>query len=221
MIADGDRIGVGLSGGRDSLTLMQMLDERRAWVPVRYELIALYIDPGFEDGFGPDLKDYCREKGYSLRVEYTDHGIVGHSPENRENPCFLCSRLRRKRLFDLAGELGCCKLALGHCRDDIIETLFINMCYAGEISTMVPAQEIFGGRLTVIRPLAFVDKELIHRYAEENGFPVFENPCPTAKISKRKEINTLLGSLYSSNKKIKGNLFRAMSRVKTDYLLKP
>lgn len=221
MISDGDRIGVGLSGGRDSLAMMDILNERRGRVPIRYELIALFVDPGFEGGFGPSLESYCREKGYRLRVEYTNHGIVAHGPENRENPCFLCSRLRRKRLFEMADHAGCSKLALGHCKDDIIETLFINMCYAGEISTMVPAQEMFGGRFTVIRPLAFVDKERIHRFAEEKGFPMFENPCPTAKVSKRREINTLLNTLYRSNEKIKGNLFRAMSRVKPDYLLKP
>jgi len=221
MIGDGDRIALGLSGGKDSLTLLEVLAERRERVPIKYDLIAMYIDPGFDGSFREPLTDYCDAKGYPLRVEITTHGVISHGPENRENPCFLCSRLRRKRLFELADEMGCNKLALGHCKDDIIETLFINMCYAGEISTMVPAQRMFKDRFTVIRPLAFVEERTIRRFALEQSLPVFENPCPTAKTSKRQEIKALLHQLYQSNRKIKGNIFRSMSHVKTDYLLKP
>ena len=221
MISDGDRIAVGLSGGKDSLTLMEVLTERKARVPINYKLIALYIDPGFEGSFSEPLEMFCKKKGYPLRIDYTDHGLLGHSPENLENPCFLCSRLRRKRLFELADALGCNKLALGHNKDDIIETLFLNMCYAGEISTMVPAQSMFQEKFTVIRPLAFADEEMIRRFITEKRFPEFINPCPTATASKRQEIKTLLNQLYRSNKKVKGNIFRAMSHVKPEYLLKP
>ncbi|MFC1886120.1 ATP-binding protein [Thermodesulfobacteriota bacterium] len=220
MISDGDRMVVGLSGGKDSLTLLWILSERLARIPIHYDLFPVYIDPGFEKSFGKRLTTYCDQTGYNLRVEYTNYGIVGHSPQNRENPCFLCSRLRRKRLFEIAEELGCNKLALGHHKDDIIETLFLNMCYAGEISTMVPSQDFFQGRFTVIRPLSFVDEETIQRFAGESDFPEFVNPCPTGKTSKRNEVKMLLKQLYRSNRKIKGNIFRAMSHVKPDYLLK-
>lgn len=220
MIRDGDRIVVGVSGGKDSLTLAWMLKERQARVPIRYELFPVFIDPGFRGSFGRPLQKYCDSIGLSLRVEYTDFGIVGHGPENRENPCFLCSRLRRKRLFEVAAELNCRKLALGHNRDDIIETLFLNMCYAGEISTMQPSQSFFRGRYTVIRPLAFADEGVIRRFAREQEFPEFVNPCPSAGNSKRQEIKTLLNQLYSTNRKIKGNIFRSMSHVNADYLLK-
>ncbi|MBW1840966.1 MAG: tRNA 2-thiocytidine(32) synthetase TtcA [Deltaproteobacteria bacterium] len=220
MISDGDRILVGLSGGKDSLTLMWVLEERRHRIPINYELFAAYVDPGFDGGFGEQLAEYCDEAGFDLSVESTDHGILAHSPQNRENPCFLCSRLRRKRLFEIADERGCNKLALGHNKDDIIETLFLNMCYAGQISTMLPSQSFFQGKFTLIRPLAFVDENVIRHFAEERGCPDFMNPCPTAKVSKRQEIKTLLNALYRSNKKIKGNIFRAMRHVKTDYLLK-
>jgi tRNA 2-thiocytidine biosynthesis protein TtcA len=128
--------------------------------------------------------------------------------------------LRRKRLFELATEHSCNKLALGHNKDDIIETLFMNICYAGEISTMVPVQPFFDGEITVIRPLAFADEQDIRRFAKEEGFPDFINPCPSATVSKRREIKTLLNQLYRQNRKIKGNIFRAMSHVKPDYLLK-
>jgi tRNA 2-thiocytidine biosynthesis protein TtcA len=220
MISDGDRIIVGLSGGKDSLTLMYMLSERQVRVPVTYELIAVHIDPGFEGGFSEPLESYCEKQGFALRVEYTDYGVIGHSPENRENPCFLCSRLRRKRLFEIADELGCSKIALGHNKDDIIETLFLNIFYAGEISTMVPSQTFFDERFTVIRPLAFADETLIKSFANHQKFPEFINPCPSAVHSKRQEIKTLLNGLYRSNNKIKGNIFKAMSHVRMDYLLK-
>ena len=220
MISDGDRILVGLSGGKDSFTLMWILNERQSRVPINYELFAVYIDPGFEKGLSESLADYWNKTGFELRVERTDYGILAHSSQNRENPCFLCSRLRRKRLFEIADELGCNKLALGHNKDDIIETLFMNICYAGEISTMLPSQSFFQERFTLIRPLAFVDEDVIRRFAKEKGCPDLINPCPTAKVSKRQEIKRLLQQLYRSNKKVKGNIFRAMSHVKTDYLLK-
>ena len=211
---------MGLSGGKDSLTLMWILKERLARIPLHYDLFAVYIDPGFKGGFGRRLEKYCEASGYKLRVEYTNYGIVGHSTENLENPCFLCSRLRRKRLFEIADEMGCNKLALGHTKDDIIETLFLNICYAGEISTMIPSQTFFNKRFTLIRPLAFVEEDLIKRFAKEQKFPEFINPCPSDRDSKRHEIKMILKNLYKSNPKIKGNIFKAMTNVKNEYLLK-
>ncbi|MDL1969124.1 MAG: tRNA 2-thiocytidine(32) synthetase TtcA [Deltaproteobacteria bacterium] len=219
MISEGDRIAVGLSGGKDSLAMMWILEERKHRIPVNYELFAVYIDPGFKGGFSQQLEKYCHKTGFNLRIDHTDHGVLAHSMENRENPCFLCSRLRRKRLFEIAEELGCNKLAIGHNKDDIIETLFLNMCYAGEISTMVPSQPFFQGRFKIIRPMAFVDENTIKRFTFEEKLPVFVNPCPSAKTSKRQEIKALLERLYSSNKKIKGNIFHAMSHIKTEYML--
>jgi len=220
MIEDGDRIALGLSGGKDSLTLLWALAERQKRVLVHYDLFPIYVEPGFPGGFADGLSDTCRHLGFSLTVDRTDHGIVAHSDENQENPCFLCARLRRKRLFEIADGLGCTKLALGHNKDDIIETLFLNICYAGEISTMVPRQELFNGRFTVIRPLAMVDENSIRRFARAQQFPQYANPCPSAGATKRSEIKAMLEGLYRTNRKIKGNIYRAMSHVKMDYLLK-
>ena len=219
MISDGDRVLVALSGGKDSLTLMWVLSERLPRIPINYKLFAVYVDPGFEDGYSKSFSEYCKKTGFELRVEHTDYGILAHSSQNRENPCFLCSRLRRKRLFEIADELECNKLAFGHNKDDIIETLFLNICFAGEISTMVPSQSFFQERFTLIRPLSFVDEDVIRRFAREKGFPAFVNSCPTSKVSKRQEIKTFLKQLYRSNRKVKGNIFRAMSHVKKEYLL--
>ncbi len=220
MTADGDRIAVGLSGGKDSLTLLWILHHRLSRIPIHYSLVPIHIDLGFEGGQARLMEDFCEQMGYVLRIEHTDYGIRGHSEENRENPCFLCARLRRKRLFELTHELGCNKLALGHNMDDIIETLFINMCYSGEISTMVPHQAFFKGQLTLIRPLAYADEDAIQRFARDHKFPEFRNPCPTARTSKRMEIKQMLRRLYDANNKVKGNIFRSMSHIKPDYLLK-
>lgn len=220
MIREGDRIAVGLSGGADSLTLLWLLTERRPRIRVHYDLYAIYVDPGFESGAADALTPFCERLGIPLRVEWTDYGLQGHSPANRENPCFLCARLRRKRLFEVADELGCGTLALGHNKDDVIETLFLNMCYAGEISTMRPEQELFKGRFRLIRPLAYAESGLIRRFARDFNLPVTANPCPSAERSQRAEIKALLADLYRRNSKIKGNIFRALRHVRTDYLLK-
>lgn len=222
MIASGDRIVVGLSGGKDSLTLLWMLAERKSRAPVDYDLFPVHIDPGFSGGYGGPLARFVGERlGYDLRIEATDYGVVAHSEANRENPCFLCARKRRKRIFEIADELGCNKVALGHHKDDLIETFFINILYAGEVSTMLPAQSFFNGLFTVIRPLAFCDEDVIKRFALGEGFPAFQNPCPSASASKRSEIKAMLNDLYRANRKIKGNVFRAMHHVKPEYLLKP
>lgn len=221
MIAHGDRIAVGLSGGKDSLTLLWLLNWRRARAPVDYDVVAVYIDPGFGDGLAADLQDFCDRLNVRLVTEQTDHGPLAHSSENRENPCFLCARLRRKRLFEIASDQQCHKLALGHHKDDLIETFFLNILYAGEISTMLPAQPFFKNRLTIIRPLAYSDENHIRRFAREKGFPELSHNCPSAGSSRRQAVKEMLRTLYRSNRKIRGNIFHAMGRVKTDYLLKP
>jgi len=221
MIEDGDRIVVGLSGGKDSLTLLWLLNERLARVPIEYSLFPVYIDPGFKPGFADELHFRLKTDGHDLIVDHTDFGPVAHSDINRENPCFLCSRRRRQRLFEIADELDCRKVALGHNQDDLIETLFINICYAGEMATMMPRQSFFKGAMTIIRPLAHAAENDIQRFAEKSKFPVFVNSCPSADRSKRQEIKTLLNTLYRQNRKIRGNIFRAMHHVNPDYLPRP
>ncbi|MBS3809607.1 MAG: tRNA 2-thiocytidine(32) synthetase TtcA [Desulfobacterales bacterium] len=220
MIAPDDRILVAVSGGKDSLTLLWMLSERLLRIPVDYRLYAVYIDPGFKGGFAEKLQQWALSQGWDLRIEYTNNGPFAHSDANLENPCFLCARMRRKRIFEVADELGCCKIALGHHKDDIIETLFINMCYTGVMSTMRPSQEMFGGRFRIIRPLAYVDEDRIRRFAADTGLPGFSNPCPSADSSKRGEIKSIVTGLTRGKKKIKDNIFRSMSHINMDYMLK-
>jgi tRNA 2-thiocytidine biosynthesis protein TtcA len=218
MIQNGDHVAVGVSGGKDSLTLLWMLSERQSRVPINFDIFAIYVDPGFKESFAESLKSYCSTLDINLIVKYSDCGIVAHGPENRENPCFLCSRLRRKLLFETADALGCQKIALGHNKDDVIETLFLNICYGGEISTMLPHQTLFKDHFAIIRPLAFCDEVSIQKFVIETEIPIFDNPCPSAKASKRREIKKLLNQLYRSNQKIRGNIFRAMHNVRKEYL---
>ena len=219
MIEDHDRILIGVSGGKDSLTLLHVLYSLKPKAPVSFELIPVHVDPGFENGLSCRLKQYVDENYGLLRVEKTDFGVRAHSPENSENPCFMCSRLRRKRLFELAREFKCKKIALGHHKDDLIETLFINMCYAGKMATMKPRQSFFDGNLDIIRPLSYVEGHEITKLSAMLNLPIFDNPCPSAGLTKRAEIREMLDGLYKQNRNIKGNLFRAMGNIARDYLL--
>lgn len=220
MIKDGDRIAVGLSGGKDSWALLWLLAERLPRIPVNYTLFPIHIDLGFGGEGAQRIENYARTMGWPIRIEYTDIGMAAHSDANRENPCFLCARKRRQRLFEKADDLGCNKIALGHNKDDIIETLFLNMFYAGEMSTMQPRQPFFQGRLTVIRPLAYTDEADVQRFSKQMDWPVVENPCPSAGNSKRAVVKAMLERLCKSNDKIKGNIFRAMRNIKAEYQLR-
>jgi tRNA 2-thiocytidine biosynthesis protein TtcA len=218
LIQEGDRILVGVSGGKDSLTLLHLLKERLKRVPIRYELIPVHIDLGFGSGRLGILKDYFERQGLPYRIEMTDIGRRANSLENRENPCFLCSWERRKRIFQLANRLKCNKVALGHHKDDIIETLLINIFYSGEISTMLPLQSLFKGKITLIRPLSLVEEKKIERFARAMDLPFGPSGCPSSGRTKRKEVKEIIDALSRKNHRVKGNIFRALSNVKLDYL---
>jgi len=218
LIQDGDRILVGVSGGKDSLTLLHLLHERRKRVPIQYDLIPVHIDLGFGSKRAESLKEYFKSQGLPYHIEFTDIGKRANSPENRENPCFLCSWERRKTLFQLAHRFRCNKIALGHHKDDIIETLLLNIFYSAEMSTMLPLQPLFKGKITLIRPLALIEERQIERFAKEKGLPFGPSGCPVSDKTKRKEIKDLLRNLEQSNPKIKGNIFRSLSNIKMDYL---
>jgi tRNA 2-thiocytidine biosynthesis protein TtcA len=220
MIKEGDRVLVGVSGGADSIALLDLLVSPMIFTP-SFDLLAVHIDLGFGGGAEDHdiLKRYLEDKGYPFVIDKTDYGPLAHSDFNQKNPCFLCSRLRRKRIFEIAAERGCNKIAFAHHRDDIIETLLINMFYGREISTMMPDQSIFGGKLHIIRPLSYLAEEPIKKYARESRFPIIENRCPTSKTSRRHYIKRLLNRLEQDNREIRHNLWTAMAHVKPDYLL--
>ncbi len=219
MIQENDRILVGISGGKDSQALLEILFSLKNRAPIHFDIIPVHIDPGFPESFSQELKQYVENKYERVIIENTDFGIVAHSDQNSENPCFLCARLRRKRLFEIAKEQNCKKIALGHNKDDIIETLFINIFYAGKIGTMKPCQSFFNGVLDIIRPLSYVEEKELISFGNQAGLPVFVNSCPSANVTKRQEIRQMLEMMYKNNKHIKGNIFRAMGNIATDYLL--
>nr|NJM01016.1 tRNA 2-thiocytidine(32) synthetase TtcA [Desulfobacula sp.] len=219
MILDKEKILVGISGGKDSQALLNILFALKKKAPVDYEILPVHIDAGFKDSFAKDLGQYVEQAYGPLKIEYKNYGTVAHSHENTENPCFLCSRLRRNRLFEMAKEHGCKKIALGHTKDDIIETLFINMFYAGKIATMKPKQSLFGGTLDIIRPLSYVEQKDITGFAQSLGLPEFKNNCPSADKTKRTEIRQILKTLYAQNGNIKGNIFRSLKNIAPEYLL--
>jgi len=202
MIEEGDRILIGVSGGADSLALLDLLDSPMLFIP-KFSFIAVNIDMGFDQTYKTYeiLEGYFQGNNYTYIMEKTDIGNLAHSDINKKNPCFLCSRLRRKRIFEIADAEGCNKIAFAHHRDDIIETLLINMFYGREISTMMPNQSIFGGKLHIIRPLVYLQEELIKKYSKERQFPILKNECPTSNTSKRIYIKKLLDGLERIIKK--------------------
>lgn len=219
MIEKGDRVLVGVSGGADSLALLDLLASPMVFIP-SFEIVAVHLDMGFEtNGVSfAAVTQYLGQSGVRWVAERTDYGPLAHSDINRKNPCFLCSRLRRRRLFEIAAAEGCKHVALAHHRDDVIETLMINLFFGREISTMKAKQDFFGGALTVIRPFFYITEELIKKYARERGLPVIHNPCPTAKTSKRNYIKTLIAELEKENPKLRHNIWTALRYVKPDYL---
>ncbi|HMK65110.1 MAG TPA: ATP-binding protein [Thermodesulfobacteriota bacterium] len=218
MIQDGDRIAVAVSGGKDSFALLYMLQERLKWLPIHYELTAVHLDMGFPGTQPEKIQQACLDMGIPFYFERTDYGLKAHSEDNKENPCFLCAWLRRKHFFKLSQQLHFSKIALGHNKDDIIETLFLNMFFSGELSTMMPKQALFNNTLTIIRPLAFLEESRVKGLAKHLGLPEIPNPCPSASKSYRREIKDFLGSFYARNRKIRGNIFHALSHVRPDYL---
>jgi tRNA 2-thiocytidine biosynthesis protein TtcA len=218
MIRDGDHVLVGVSGGKDSMSLLWLLRDRIRRVPKKYRLTAVHVDPGFGADSAGQMERFFSTNGFDYRLFRSDIGPRAHSAENRENPCFLCSRLRRKILFDLAQELGCERIALGHHKDDVIETFFINVFYGASVSTMLPVQSFFGGKVKVVRPFYMVDEDRLRRHAKVMGWPAVDLGCPTAGSSKRQEVKDLLNRLYRSNRKVRGNIFHALQNVKSEYL---
>lgn len=213
MIADGDRVMVAVSGGQDSISLLWLLRERLKRIPIHHDIIAVHVELGFGPSTGKEMEEFFIKNAFDHAIINTTFGPYAHSDKNRENPCFLCSRFKRKAIFEKAAELKCNKVAFGHHKDDFIETFFLNLLFAGSASTIQPVQELFNGALTLIRPLYLLDEAKIKGYADEMGFPIIESECPTEGSSMRAQIKSLLTNLYHTNKKIKGNIFHAVQRV--------
>ncbi|MFH0876926.1 MAG: tRNA lysidine(34) synthetase TilS [Candidatus Omnitrophota bacterium] len=218
MVADGDKILVAVSGGKDSLVLLKILSDRRSFVPIKYDLVAVHVD--FQGGrHGVDrslLKEHLKRQGVPFYFKKAKLR-KGKGRENRS--CFWCAWNRRKVLFELAAKYACNKLALGHHKDDIIETILMNLFFEGEISAMVPRQKMFEGKVTIIRPLAYVEKCDITKLAQRLDLPVAICRCPQSQTSNRRRMADLIQELEKKCPGVKTNIFRSLQRIKKDYLL--
>jgi tRNA 2-thiocytidine biosynthesis protein TtcA len=217
MLQDGDRIAVGVSGGEDSLTLLKILDERRSFVPIKYELIALHVDQGYHCIHPKVLQEYLKKNGHRYEIVKSDLLKPGQS--RKDIDCFWCSWNRRKAMFDAAARLGCNKVALGHHLDDIIQTILLNLFFNGEISAMAPKQELFEGKLNIIRPLAYIEKKEISEFAKGLGMTHPRCKCPNADMTNRHAMEKLIAELSRVCPGVKQNIFRSVKRIKKDYLL--
>lgn len=220
MLADHDRVMVAVSGGIDSLVLLNILKNWQLKAPIKYELLAVHLDMGFGE-IEPELITAQLDRlGVDYLLEKTDIGAKALTDENGRSGCFHCARRRRNRLFELAREKKFTKLAMGHHKEDIIETFFINMMYGGNLSTMVPRQDLFGGKLALIRPMAYLEKKAIRKAGDDWGIKPVKNPCPLSDKSKRQQVRDLLESVYREDETIKATIFSSLANLKPDYLLK-
>jgi len=221
MLADGDRVLLAVSGGIDSLVMSWLLNHWLRKAPISYTLLAANLDMGFGEDEPRLMEEQFQILGIPYLIERTDYGVRAMQEENGKSGCFHCAKKRRNRLFDLAREKGCNKVALGHHKEDIIETLFLNMFYSGNLSTMVPKQDLFDGNLSLIRPMAYLEKKQIRALGKSIGVTPVPNPCPLSEDSKRGTVRSMLNDLYQQDDRLKANIFAALGNIKQDYLLKP
>ena len=213
MISEGDHIAVGVSGGKDSLVLLRSLVHLQGYYPKHFELSAITIEVGFPNMDFEPVAKLCS----SLNVPYTrvktDIREIIFDVRKESNPCSLCSKMRRGSLNDTIREQGISKLALGHHKDDVIETFLMSLLFEGRINCFRPLTFLDRSGVTQIRPMIYADEPRIERLAERLELPVVQNTCPEDKESKRREIKELIASLETSYPDIKNKIFGAIKRM--------
>lgn len=218
MIQPNDKILVAVSGGKDSLTLLYDLIKRRRSFPIPYELEAVHIKTDFCNCCAKSkLEDLLKE--WNVKYRIIPVPVLKRLQEGKKMSCYWCSTQRRMELLKLADQEGFTKIALGHHMDDIVETLFMNICYKGEISTMMPIFRYSKFPHIVIRPLALVSEKLIIRFAKEKGLTNVVCKCVYGANSKRKEIKALLAQVTQHDDKLLYTIFSSMNNVKMQYLV--
>src|SRR5690348_4265855 len=222
MIADGDRVMIGLSGGKDSWALLQMLDVLRKRAPVRFSLVAVNVDSGYKEYKHDLIARTCEARGWEYRIEHTTIGeVMDDILDSGATPCSLCARLRRGVLYRLATEVGATKIALGHHLDDFIETLLLNLFFAGALKAM-PARLVSDtGEHVVIRPLVYVTEAEARKYAKEEALPIVSCCCPACgDLSlQRQRVKRLIAQLEIEHPEVKNSMIRALGNVASRHLL--
>ena len=218
LIADGDHILIGLSGGKDSLLLTELLGRRAQIYVPRFKVTALHVRVRERD-YHTDLsylQSFCDEAKVPLLVR--DVEISSPRNESHSSPCFLCSWFRRKELFNVAQEIGCNKIAFGHHRDDIAQTLLMNLIFQGAFATMPPMLQMDKMPLQLIRPLCLIDEADIISYAAMRGYRKQTKLCPFEHVSSREKVKTLLDQIKALNPEALDSIYGALTNIKTDYL---
>jgi tRNA 2-thiocytidine biosynthesis protein TtcA len=222
LVADGDRIMVGLSGGKDSWALMQTLDILRQRAPIRFSLIAVNVDSGYKDFKHDVIARTCEARGWEYRIEHTAIGdVMDDLLEANATPCSLCARLRRGVLYRIASEIGATKIALGHHLDDFIETLLLNLFFAGALKAMPARLVSDNGEHVVIRPLAYIGEDEARLYTKECELPVIGCCCPACgDLSlQRQRVKRLIFDLEREHAGVKASMIKALGNVMPRHLL--
>jgi tRNA 2-thiocytidine biosynthesis protein TtcA len=221
MIEDGDKVMVCVSGGKDSYAMLDILMKLRERAPINFEIVAVNLDQKQPNFPAETLPNYLKNLGIQFHIEEQDtYSIVKRVIPEGKTTCGLCSRLRRGILYRVADELGATKIALGHHRDDILETLMLNMFYAGKLKGMPPKLRSDDGNHIVIRPLAYVPEKLLERYAQDMNFPII--PCDLCGSQPNLQRQVMKEMLRDWEKKYPGrveNLFRSMHHIVPSHLM--
>ena len=221
MIEDGDRIAVGISGGKDSLTLLATLAELRRFYPKRFEIVAITVDMGFEGaGLGKCDFSEVRELARRLHIEYrivkTDIAKIIFNVRREPNPCSLCAKMRRGSLHAEAVAAGCNKVALGHHYDDAVETFIMNLFFEGRLGCFSPVSYLSRRDITLIRPLIYATEKDVEYFARKRTLPIVKSPCPEDKATERENVKQLLLRLEKENKGLKHRIFHAICEGNID-----
>src|SRR5438477_1948502 len=222
MIEDGDRVMVGLSGGKDSWALLQVLDVLRPRAPIRFSLVAVNVDSGYKEYKHDLIAKTCEARGWEYRIEHTGIGIVIEDIlDADQTPCSLCARLRRGVLYRLAKQLGATKIALGHHADDFIETLLLNLFFAGSLKAMPAKLVSDNGEHVVIRPLVYVGEDEARLYTKESYLPTIGCCCPACGDLglQRQRAKMLIMELEFEHPGVKHSMLKALSNVAPRHLL--
>ncbi|MBL8135163.1 MAG: tRNA 2-thiocytidine(32) synthetase TtcA [Acidobacteria bacterium] len=222
MIADGDRVMVGLSGGKDSWALIQILDVLQKRAPIDFSIVAVTVDSGYKDYKHGLITEACRARGWELRIEHTTIGQqMDDILDAGDTPCSLCARLRRGVLYRVADEVGATKIALGHHLDDFVETLLLNVFFAGALMAMPARLVSDNGKHVVIRPLVYVTEADARAYTQESALPVIGCCCPACgDLSlQRQRIKRLIMELEREHPQVKASMLKALTNVKPRHLL--
>ena len=213
MISSGDRICVGVSGGKDSLTLLVLLAKLREFYPAPFELCAVTIDMGMPGMDFTPVAALCESLGVPYRLVKTEIGPIIFEHREEKNPCSMCAKMRRGALNEQILAMGYNKVALGHHHDDAVETFLMSLLYEGRISCFQPVTYLDRTGVTQIRPLLYLNEKQVAHFAEAQGLPVVFNTCPADKHTKREEIKELIYRLGADYPDVKDRIFGAMQRL--------